>query len=72
MILKLIILSLLAVVAAARIGGWQSADSKDVDVVKSIAFALKTKFPDLEPGDLSPISFKIIDVKKQVSFPHET
>mmetsp|Transcript_29591 Transcript_29591/g.50758 ORF Transcript_29591/g.50758 Transcript_29591/m.50758 type:complete len:114 (-) Transcript_29591:863-1204(-) len=66
MFLNLFILSLLAVVAAARLGGWQSADPKDVEVIKNVLFALNTRFPEVDPKDISPSSFKIIDVKKQV------
>ena len=67
MFLNLFILSLLAVVAAARLGGWQSADPKDVEVIKNVLFALNTRFPEVDPKDISPSSFKIIDVKKQVN-----
>jgi len=70
MFLKLFILSLLAVVAAARIGGWQSADPKDAEVIKNVLFALNTRFPEVDPKEISPSSFKIIDVKKQVNFAH--
>ena len=66
MYLRVIILSLLAFVAAARLGGWESADPKGPEVLRNILFALQTRFPDLKLTDFNPTKFKIVDVKKQV------
>ena len=64
--MRIFILSLLAVVVTARLGGWESADPKGPEVLRNIIFALQTRFPDLKLSDFSSSKFKIVDVKKQV------
>lgn len=59
-------------VAAARLGGWSTADPTAAELVQAISFALHTRFPNLNLVELGASAYKVIDAKKQVCLLSDT
>lgn len=66
MLFRFFLFSLLMAVAAARLGGWSTADPTAAELVQAISFALHTRFPNLNLVELGASAYKVIDAKKQV------